>query len=86
MKDGGSAFPVLERREGFGYHNRECGMTLRDYFAGQAFAGYCANPNMMSLGIDMQVGTNSQDETILGIIAGLSYSAADAMLTQRGKA
>jgi hypothetical protein len=43
INDGGSAFPTTG--EGYGYsrysHN---GMTLRDWFAGQALAGILANP------------------------------------------
>jgi hypothetical protein len=49
MNNGGPAFPqhgwtsdptVLERMKD------QSGMTLRDYFAGQALAGLCANPSI----------------------------------------
>ena len=46
------------------------GMTLRDYFAGQALAGLCANP-----------GGDCDAETM----ANVSYSLADAMLKARVK-
>jgi hypothetical protein len=44
-KDGGAAFPVLDSRTDYEGENPrlECvegGMTLRDWFAGQALAGY----------------------------------------------
>ena len=43
-KDGGSAFPLLDARYGYdgdytGMENISKGMTLRDWFAGQALAG-----------------------------------------------
>jgi hypothetical protein len=48
--DGGPAFPTLERLSSRAAADYEAvvegGMTLRDYFAGQALAGYCANGNM----------------------------------------
>jgi hypothetical protein len=44
-------------------------MTLRDWFAGQALAGMCADPDM---------GSNTADA-----IAGSAYSLADAMLKAR---
>ena len=49
INDGGPAFPVLKtvwntqsQKE---YLDCSNGMTLRDYFAGQALMGFCANPN-----------------------------------------
>ncbi len=51
----------------------ECrGMTLRDWFAGQALAGYSANEQMHS--------------TAHEIVAHVAYNAADAMLAERSKA
>lgn len=38
MKDGGTAFPTLDNA-GHGLSLREHGMSLRDWFAGQALAG-----------------------------------------------
>ncbi len=48
MKDGGQAFPVPRQQV-----DRFSGMTLRDYFAGQALAGctaYCGLVDKSSLG------------------------------------
>lgn len=47
------------------------GMTLRDWFAGQALAGMSAHP---------KIGNNSDE-----LMARLAYSQADAMLVERAK-
>jgi len=57
--DGGAAFPVMYVSEG---------MTLRDYFAGQALAGALADPN-----VNMPPAQ----------LAELAYMEADAMLAAR---
>jgi len=49
----------------------EKGMTLLDYFAGQALMGFCANPKCLSI----------DNETI----AQWSWFAAKAMLAEREK-
>jgi hypothetical protein len=49
------------------------GMTLRDYFAGQALAGLCANR-----GWDDAFGPESAPLTAITV-----YRLADAMLTRR---
>jgi hypothetical protein len=85
MKDGGTAFPVLYRFEklydcGKEYqkaHYDHLGMTLRDYFAGQALAGLLAT----SIDWSEKYGT----EKIYSTIAKMSYSLADALLAERGK-
>jgi hypothetical protein len=48
------------------------GMSLRDYFAAKAMQGYCANP---------EADKNNYRE-----LAMYCYSAADAMLKERGVA
>jgi hypothetical protein len=72
QKNGGPAYPTYYHpTEGF---DRE-GMTLRDWFAGQALggilAGYHANPNMGGVSPPMW----AED----------AYQYADAMLAQREK-
>jgi hypothetical protein len=46
---GGPAFPLPEQRTSFGgqstYQSASYGMTLRDWFAGQALSGMLADPN-----------------------------------------
>ena len=59
---GGPAFPT--------HMDASYGMTLRDYFAGQALAGMLANPNRSGL------FSNYVD---------LSFIYADAMLKERDK-
>jgi hypothetical protein len=49
------------------------GMTLRDYFAAQAMAGFCADPN-----VEWKHG--QETETTL---AKLAYEVADAMIRLR---
>ena len=77
MKTGGTAFPVLEKDidyEGkpFLYCDSE-GMTLRDYFAGQALAGLFVRDNSYI------------DKDVAARLAEQSYSVANAMLAEREK-
>jgi hypothetical protein len=69
--DGGPAFPQSDL-SGYGIGPAERsngGMTLRDWFAGQAFAGILANPNHNA--------TFESD-------ASAAWRAADAMIATRG--
>jgi hypothetical protein len=69
MDTGGSAFPsTIDRLE-----RGMDGMSLRDYFAGQALQGLCA----------AYIITNPDDKNTL---AQLSYVLADAMLISRNSA
>lgn len=69
MNDGGSAFPlVIPPMDGHTTHVR--GMTLRDWFAGQALAG--------------QLAHDSLENCDAGEMARESYRIADAMLKARG--
>lgn len=71
MKDtGGQAFPVDTGTAFF------AGMTLRDYFAGQALVGLIRMPPEAR-------GLNQEAYSI--IIARASYSYANAMITERKK-
>jgi hypothetical protein len=68
VKDGGPAFPSV----GEGFNNplySAPGMSLRDWFAGQALAGLMADEN--TEGFDWE------------FFARQSYAAADAMLSAR---
>lgn len=62
-KTGGPAFPRP--------YAGDSGMTLRDYFAGQALCGYLAS--------------HSMDVAELRDAAQYAYAYADAMLTEREK-
>ncbi len=65
--DDGYAFPV-STIDGFTQH----GMSLRDYYAGQALIEFAS------------LVTVTQDRTF-DVVAGLCYKMADAMLAQRMK-
>ena len=65
---GGSAFLVNGLRD----PNVSDGMTLRDYFAGQALCGLLSKYNL-----------NAPSDQ--GTIAQMSYELADAMLAERSK-
>ena len=72
--DGGPAFPQSDL-SGYGIGPAERsngGMTLRDWFAGQAIMGLCADPSNHVL-------FRSEDEA-----AESAYAIADAMIAARG--
>ncbi|MFQ6183618.1 hypothetical protein ACLMJV_16945 [Sinorhizobium meliloti] len=63
LEDGGAAFPVQSSTWDYK------GLTVRDWFAGQALAGLCANPVFSE---------NDNDE-----LAVIAYETADAMIAAR---
>ena len=65
--DGGSAFPLINDHTHPTTINN--GMTLRDYFAGQALAGILVSPNLTHLSIND--------------IADRAFLVAEAMLDER---
>ncbi len=67
-KDGGPAFPMPRFHT---WQDEGPGMSLRDWFAGQALAGLCANRDYV-------------DESYPSI-AEYAYHHADAMLKARNK-
>lgn len=69
MKDGGPAFPAQH----FDLAEHEHGMTLRDYFAGQALMGMMASRNPSSPKF------MPEDD------AAYVYAVADAMIQERSK-
>lgn len=73
--DGGPAFPILKpQNPNFEYCDP--GMTLRDWFAGQALAGILANPNIHK-------EANALGVPCVNIAVPAAYVAADAMLEAR---
>ena len=66
--DGGPAFPRQQHPGEYGYGEK--GMSLRDYFAGQALAGLLAP---------------SEGEGKCAYFAMMAYKFADAMLAEREK-
>jgi hypothetical protein len=71
--DGGPAFPVSWDMDGATVAMP--GMTLRDWFAGQALAGWLAS----SPGNERHPVVTGQDD----VVAGHAYAMADAMLAAR---
>lgn len=72
MNDGGQAFPALKSSSLSSYHADHYnvgGMTLRDYFAGQALAGMCSRESWLSY----------ED------VAASVYRMTDTMLKEREK-
>lgn len=73
--DGGPAFPIpMLPGEYYKGDGSPDGMALRDWFAGQALAGYFAAPH-----------TPHQNAADAGVAAYL-YEIADAMIAERAKA
>lgn len=58
----------------------DCGMSLRDYFAGQALTALLSQMFCPSDGVAMY---DPNDPAQAGTLAHLSYQAADAMLIAR---
>lgn len=77
-KNGGAAFPsqpVMEMSQSHfaqPIYHRADGMSLRDYFAGNALIGLCAN--------DRWNATNQVESVVRS-----AYELADAMLAERAK-
>lgn len=70
VNDGGPAFPVAETHEIASELPWTQGMTLRDWFAGQALVGIYAD---------------SDRQWTPKLRAEIAYAAADAMLAEREK-
>lgn len=70
LANGGPAFPTTKPRDGWGDPNG--GMSLRDWFAGQALQAILHNPQEYK----------GPDYYLTGIAAN-AYSVADAMLKER---
>ena len=78
MKDGGPAFPqIVAEIHGQATHSSDFGMpgmSLRDWFAGQAMAAMISKPLSGSVAIEVFTAT-----------AESAYRFADAMLAERDK-
>jgi hypothetical protein len=76
---GGPAFPQQEFKQipgGGGHWTNVGGMTLRQYYAGQALMGMAATINAENFLIPNHYGT---------LIAAACFNLADAMIEQQGK-
>lgn len=70
-KDGGAAFPMPAAEHSLGGHHEQHGMSMRDWFAGQALVGILSNAN----------GVRSEEDAEK--LAPACYTMADAMLAAR---
>lgn len=83
--DGGAAFPRPYSSPNNGtFANPQAGMSLRDWFAGQALVGMCANPEMGKI-INWLIYAAAGKEQSLNGVAETAYEMADAMLAERAK-
>lgn len=76
IDDGGQAFPVADQ------HETNTGMTLRDYFAGQALKGMLCR-HWPGEGSHFKPW-HPLDEKDASSMANMAYTMADAMLVERG--
>ena len=78
--DGGSAFPIRNVLDdnGLVIDWAQSGMTLRDWFAGQALIGLMAGWESVKLDSGRESGKPSD-------LASFAFQTADAMLTERNK-
>lgn len=83
INDGGPAFPVpMVHYDGNFFNVTDTGMTLRDWFAGQALAGILAGgSNWNSVSAEVM-----RNEGIWGDVSTteIAYRFADAMIAARG--
>ena len=80
INDGGPAFPHGEKHGDGSHFHSYPGMSLRDWFAGQALAGIFAGGYRTKEIQDMASGTMGASTP-----AGACYALADAMLAERAK-
>lgn len=91
--DGGSAFPVPPRPNGDHEWNVAGGMSLRDYFAATALAGYLSKLPPLKIEATDSVGalpavraiSVEQGRQIKNGVVGICYEYADAMIIERSK-
>lgn len=80
--NGGAAFPFQPKGPNGEPWSPEYGMTLRDYFAGQALAGIMANNEYL---LGAKKVSNADKTTSMKLVAQSAYEFADAMLKERDR-
>ena len=85
MNDGGPAFP-RPCSDAVGHsemwNDSEKGMSLRDYFAGQALKGWLSNSETVQA---LEIVASRTSRTPAALSAQAVYGIADAMLAEREK-
>ena len=63
------------------------GMTTRDYFAGQALAGYCANAKVIETVEQISKALKGTEKVMdpMALLSKMTFDTADAMLAEREK-
>ena len=79
IDDGGQAFPSHPALYSSADQAEAQGMSLRDWFAGQALAGMMANQRLLYLLVPKNMSQNEADE----LVARQAYASADAMIAAR---
>lgn len=77
--DGGEAFACAS------CDGHQDGMSLRDYFAGQALAGITANSEMIPELAGVIIRKGGSREQIDALVAKKAYEHADAIIAERQK-
>jgi len=88
IKDGGPAFPALHSIDGNWVKDPRpeyAGMSLRDYFAGQALVGVCASVSSREQVFALYNDARKHGVETEEYIAKASYALADALLAEREK-
>ena len=78
--DGGPAFPALYPIED---ETGRLGMSLRDWFAGQALAGLLANPTLREW--ESAACEAGDPDAMVQVCALMAFKQADAILAEREK-
>ncbi len=81
VNTGGNAFPSPDWNGDWKGPDANHGMTLRDYFAGQALTGLIGGSHH-----EMATVAEMNNTTIIKVAGSLAYAYADAMIAARGAA
>jgi len=89
INNGGPAFPwpvptFDSQGKMIGHSTEQCGMTLRDWFAGMAMLGRIANPRLVKVRQGVKL-TKYQRRVSSAGVAAKAYVLADAMIAEREK-
>ncbi len=80
VSNGGPAFPHIAEDKKW-WQEKYGGMSLRDYFAGQALLGMNSNPDLL----EIVTAGDVLDGSVFQRLSSKAYEQADAMLEERNK-